>query len=419
MMAENQQKSEGLFKGFRQTFLSLRNRNFKLFFYGQLISNTGNWLTNVAIILLVLNITHSGFAVGLLNACMFGPILFLSPFGGAVADRFDKRKMLLWTQSLEMAQSVGLAILAFLPHPPVIGFFILAFTGGVLLAFDNPFRRSFVSEMVRPEDIPNAVVLYSTLVNISRVFGPALAGFLAVTVGFGWCFTLDALSYVAVIVGIIMMRPAELYRDANKDTTKKKGQIREAIRYIFETPNLFIGFIMLALIGTLSYNYTVTFPLFVTNALHGNNATFTIIYSVFSLGSVACALVIAQMNFVRVKHIVAGAAMMSIAMLLFAFTSNVITASLAAFLVGATSIVYMNATTANIQVEGKKEMHGRVLSFQAVFLIGTTVIGGPFCGWMSDAFGSRSPIIFGAVVCLAAAAFGFITSHRTNKQLSS
>ncbi|HEY5113401.1 MAG TPA: MFS transporter, partial [Coriobacteriia bacterium] len=162
----------------RKTFLSLRNRNFRLYFFGQLVSNTGNWLTNVALILLVLKITGSGLAVGLLAACQFGPILFLSAWAGAFADRSDKRRMLLLTQSLEMAESFGLAILAFMPHPPLGGLYALALFGGTLLAFDNPLRRSFVTEMVRADDIPNAVVMYSATVNVARIFGPALAGLL-------------------------------------------------------------------------------------------------------------------------------------------------------------------------------------------------------------------------------------------------
>ena len=166
----------------------------------------------MALVLLVLRITGSGLAVGLLAACQFGPIVVLSAWAGALADRADKRRLLLLTQSLEMAQSAGLAVLAFLPHPPIGGLYVLAVCGGTLLAFDNPLRRSFVTEMVQAEDIPNAVVLYSLIVNVSRIFGPALAGLLIVTLGFGWCFAIDAASYVAVLTCIVLMRPAELRR---------------------------------------------------------------------------------------------------------------------------------------------------------------------------------------------------------------
>lgn len=388
-----------------KTFSSLRIRNFKLFFIGQLISNTGNWLTNVALILLVLKLTGSGFAVGVLTACQFGPIFFLSPWAGVLADRFDKRRLLLITQSLEMLQSIGLAILAFLPHPPLIGLYMLALIGGILLSFDNPFRRSFVGEMVPQHEIPNAVVLYSTIVNSSRIFGPALAGLLVVTLGYGWSFTIDAISYIAVLTALFMMRKEDLYRSPRKQGTK--SSIRDGMRYIFSMPVLWISFVMLLFIGTLSYNFNVTLPLFVTRTLHSNEGMFTILYSIFSLGAVVCSLVVAHRRLVGIRHIIMGAFALGITMILLAFTSNVLLAMFVAFFVGMTTILYMNATTALAQVESKHEMHGRVLSLQAVLTMGTTLIGGPFSGWLADTLGSRSPFIFGGIVCLLAAGFGW------------
>jgi len=399
----------------RKTFYSLRTRNFRLYFTGQLISNTGNWLTNVALILLVLKITGSGLAVGLLAACQYGPILFLSAYGGAIADRFDKRKMLLISQSLEMAQSVGLAVLAFMPHPSLVWLYALAILGGIFLAFDNPFRRSFVSEMVPQEDIPNAVVLYSTIVNGARIVGPALAGLLATTLGFGWCFTIDAASYIAVIIGIIMMRPTELFRRPIKPRSESKGEVREGFRYILSTPFLWISFVMLAVIGTLAYNFTVTLPLFVTSSLHSTDAVFTILYSTFSLGAVMCALVVAHRNLVTMRHILLGAAALGVTMLLLAFSPGVWTAALAVFLVGMASILYMTSSTTIIQIEAKREMHGRVLALQMVFIAGTSVIGGPLSGWLADALGARSPLILGGIVCLISAGFGYYASRRYMK----
>lgn len=390
---------------FGSTFLSLRNRNFRLFFIGQLISNTGNWLTNVAIILLVLKITGSGFDVGLLTACQFGPIFFLSAWAGALADRLDKRRLLLVTQSLEMLQSVSLAVVAFMPHPSLIGLYLLATLGGILLAFDNPFRRSFVSEMVPTSDLPNAIVLYSTVVNISRIFGPALAGLLVVTLGFGWAFTIDACSYIAVLIALFIMRPSELHRQPRRPRTK--GEIREGFRYIMSIPVLWISFAMLLFIGTLSYNFNVTLPLFVTRTLHSNEGIFTIIYSIFSLGAVVCSLVIAHRRLVGIRHIIIGAFTLGITMILLAFASNIPVAIPISFLIGMATILYMNATTALAQVESKHEMHGRVLSIQSILTMGTTIIGGPFSGWLADNFGSRSPFIVGGVVCLLAAAFGY------------
>ena len=400
----------GLNRAIRKTFVSLRNRNFRLYFIGQLISNTGNWLTNVALVLLVLKLTGSGLDVGLMAACQFGPILLLSAWAGAIADRSDKRHLLLLTQSLEMTQSIALAVLVFLPHTSLGGLYALAVFGGILLAFDNPLRRSFVSEMVRSEDLPNAVVLYSTTVNVSRIFGPALAGLLVVTLGFGWCFTIDAVTYLAVLLCLYLMRPAELHREPRKPRTK--GEVRAGVRYVLSMPSLWISFVMLAAIGTLSYNFNVTIPLLVHAALRRNDVVYTILYAVFSFGAVVGAMVVAQRSLVRMRHVVFGAFALGLTMLLLAFVPGVDTAVPAVFFVGVASVLYSTATTTMVQIETRADMRGRVLSLQTVLLMGTTPIGGPLLGWLADATGGRTPIILGGVVCLIAALFGYYAARR-------
>jgi len=398
---------------FQSTFISLRNRNYRLFTIGQTISNTGNWLTNVALTLLVLKITGSGLAVGIVSALQFGPILFLSMWAGSIADKSDKRRLLFWTQSLAMAQSTGLAIIAFMPHPPLAGLYVLAIIGGIVLSLDNPLRRSFVSEMVPKEDVPNAVVLYSTSVNVARILGPAIAGLLIVTLGFGWCFTFDAISYIAVLICLKMIRPAELYRKLEKNKTKEG--VVEGIKYIFSMPLLLINFLMLALIGTLAYNFTVTLSLFVTNSLHNSIDKFTLLYSVFSFGAIVSALVVARRGLVNMSHIMFGATMLGISMLMLALAPSITVAIPIIFLVGVASVLYMTATTTMVQVEAKQEMHGRLTGLQSVFLIGTGVIGGPLSGWVADAMGARVPIIFGGIACLFAALFSYIAMRYFNK----
>jgi MFS family permease len=361
-------------------------------------------------VLLVLKITASGFAVGVLAACQFGPILFLSAWAGAMADRSDKRKMLLLTQSLEMAQSVGLAVLAFMPHPPLSALYVLAAAGGILLAFDNPLRRSFVTEMVQADDVPNAVVLYSTTVNVARVFGPALAGLLVGTVGYGWCFAIDATSYLAVLACLYMMRPAELRRRPPKP--RRKGEIREGLRYLASMPLLWISFAMLLGIDMLAYDFSVTLPLFVTKALHSTGGVFTILYSVFSFGAVVSALIVAHRSLVRMRHIIIGAAALGLAMALLAVVPTVAIAVPAVFLVGMAGILYLTATTAMVQVEARPDMHGRVLSLQTVIIGGSAFVGGPFLGWLADFMGARAPIVLGAGACLLAAALGYFANRR-------
>lgn len=390
-----------------RTFHSLRTRNFRLFFIGQTVSNSGNWLTNVALTLLILELTRSGFYVGLLAACQFGPILLLSLWGGAIADRSDKRKLLFVTQALEMLESAALAALAFMGNPPIWALFTVATIGGVLLAFDNPLRRSFVTEMVPRQDIPNAVVLYSTIVNVSRIVGPALAGALIVGLSYGWCFAIDAVSYLAVLTSLWMMRPDELLRQP-PPSRRLNGQVRAALRYVVAMPVLWITFLMLLIVGTLAYNFTVTLPLFVTQTLHGDNGSFTLIYSVFGFGSLIGALLVANRSLVRVRHVILGAVSLGITMLVLSISPNVAVTLPLAFILGVTSILYMTSTTAIVQVEAKPSMHGRVLALQTSLLVGTTPIGGPLLGALADVVGARAPIVLGGLACLVAALFGYI-----------
>jgi MFS family permease len=393
-----------------RTFSSIRHRNFRLYFIGQMVSNTGNWLTNVAMTLLVLKITGSGLRVGVLAACQYGPLMVLSPYAGALADRYSKRRSLIVTQLLEMAQSTGLAILAFQPHPSLGALYALALAGGTFLAFDNPLRRSFVTEMVAPEDLPNAIVLYSVIVNGSRIVGPALAGALIVSVGYGWCFALDAASYLAVLVCLFLMREDELHRSSTPP--ERKGAVRAGLRYVFDTPPLWISFMMLAILGTLSYNFNVTLPIFVTRELHGSERTYTLLVSTMSGGAVACSLLIAHRGLTRMRHVILGAALLGVTMLMLAPVSSVIPALPIVFFIGMAGILYMTATTAIAQVEAKREMHGRVLALQTVLIGGPLAVGGPLLGWLADRFGGSAPMILGGTVAFVAAAIGSLASRR-------
>jgi MFS family permease len=398
--------------GFAQrTVSSLRSRNFRLFFFGQTISNTGNWLTLVALTLLVFHRTHSGVAIGWLSACQFGPILLLSAWAGAIIDHTDKRKLLVVTQVLEMAQSFVLAALAFSHHAPLLAFYVTAAAGGCMLAFDNPVRRSFVNEMVPTEDVPNAVTLYSAMVNISRIAGPAIAGALIVTVGYGWAFTADAISYATVLVALAMMRPSELRR--MPVTPRGSGQVRAGLRYIASVPELWITFAMLLIIGVVSYNFTVVFPLFVEKGLHGGDTAYTLVYAAFSAGSLGGAFVVARRPTVDIRTVARGAIMLGVTMLVLSAVPNIGAAYLVAAAVGGASVAYMTATTALAQIRSDQDMIGRVLAVQTVLLIGTTPIGGPILGAISDAFGARWPVVIGGFGALFAAAFGMIAAHRS------
>ncbi len=276
-------------RGFsKETFTSLRYRNFRLFFIGQGISQVGNWLTLVTQTLLVLTLTNSGVAVGLLTACQFAPILLFGAFAGLIADRSDKRKLLITVQFFAMAQSFVLAALALMGDPPVLAIYAVAAMGGLAMAFDNPARRAFVVEMVPQADVNNAVSLNSAVMTSSRVIGPALAGLLIATAGYSWAFALDGLSYIAVIVALWMMNPAEL-RPAPV-AERGKRMVRAGLAYVRRVPDLWIPLVMMAIVGTLAFNFQVVLPLLVKRTFHGDDTTFTLLFSIISIGSLIGAL---------------------------------------------------------------------------------------------------------------------------------
>ena len=395
---------------FRATFESLSVRNFRLFFTGQLISQVGNWLTSVGLILLVLHRTQSGIAVGMLTAAQFGPILLLGAWAGLVADRSNKRKLLLTTQTMEMLQSFSLAALAFWSAAPLWSFYGVALAGGVMLAFDNPTRRSFVSEMVPESHLQNAVSLNAALMTSSRIVGPALAGLLSVTVGFGWCFAIDGASYLAVIACLLKMRTAELHRAPV--TERARGQVRAGLRYVRRTADLWVPLVMLTVIGTLTFNFSVVLPLMIERTLGGTDATYTAVYSVLSVGSLLGALAASHRRRVEIRTMAVAAMVFGVAMLLFSTAPGVGAAYPLALLVGFSSVWFMTASTAMMQLRSDPRMRGRVLALQAIVLIGTTPVGGPLLGYVSDAFGARAGVVLGGVAAIAAAGWGFFAGRR-------
>ena len=390
--------------GARDTFRSFSVRNFRLFFGGQLISQIGNWLTLVTQTLLVLQLTGNGLAVGLLTACQFAPVLFIGAWAGLVADRSDKRRLLMIVQTIAMAQSFALAGLAFMGNPPVAAIFGVALIGGFTIAFDNPARRAFVVEMVPEDHVHNAVSLNSALMTGARVVGPALAGILIHVAGYGWCFTLDGLSYLAVLAGLWMMRTAELRPSPVAE--RAKGQVREGFRYARRVPELWVPLVMMAVIGTLAFNFQVVMPLLVERTFGGNEATFTLLFSVLSVGSLIGALATARRRTISVGHVVVTATGFGVAMLVFAASPSLAPAFPLGLLLGATSIAFMTASTAIVQVESAPQMRGRVLALQAIVFLGSTPIGGPIVGYICDVFGPRAGLVVGGVAALLAAGWG-------------
>lgn len=397
----------------RETFRSLHVRNFRLFFGGQLISQIGNWMTLVAQTLLVYRLTNSGVALGALAAAQFGPVLFIGPWAGLIADRSDKRKLLLVVQTIAMAQSLALAALAFSPSPPLLAIFGVALVGGVTMAFDNPARRAFVVEMVPEDHVNNAVSLNSALMTSSRVIGPALAGLLVTTVGFGWAFLTDAVSYLAVLAALFLMRASDLRTPPA--TPKGKGQVREGLRYTRRTPELWVPLMMMAVIGTLAYNFQVVFPLFTIRDLGGNEGTFTLLFSVVSTGALIGALAVARRTSIDIHTVGMSALAFGAALALMMFAPSVGVAVPLGVLVGFGSIAFLTASTAIMQTRSDPEMRGRVLALQAVVFLGSTPIGGPIVGWISQQFGARLGVGVGAAAALGAGTWGLLVDRRNRR----
>ena len=393
-----------------ETFASLRVRNFRLFFTGQLISQIGNWLTLIAQTLLVLELTDNGIALGGLAAAQFGPVLVLGAWGGLVADRSDKRRLLLIVQTVAMLQSFTLAALAFSGSPPVWSIYAVASVGGITMAFDNPARRSFVVEMVPEDKMTNAVSLNSALMTMSRVVGPAIAGALVTTVGFGWCFLSDGLSYFAVLTALWMMRTEELRQPPV--TPKAKRQVRAGLSYVRRTPVLFVPLTMMAVVGTLSYNFQTIFPLFVTRDLGGSDGTFTLLFSIVSVGAFVGALITARRTTITVASVARASLGYGAAMAVMAVAPNQASSFVIGVFLGAASIAFLTASTAIVQIEAAPDMRGRVLALQAMLFLGSTPIGGPIVGAVSEAFGARYAIGLGAAAALLAGAWGISKSRR-------
>ncbi|MGZ4149471.1 MAG: MFS transporter, partial [Actinomycetota bacterium] len=261
--------------------------------------------------------------------------------------------------------------------------------------------------------IQNAVSLNTALMTSSRIVGPALAGLLVVTVGFGWCFTVDAVSYLAVLAALWMMRPAELLQPPA--TERAKGQVREGLRYVRRTPDLWIPLVMMAVVGTLTFNFSVVLPLFVERSLGGTDASYTLLYSVLSIGSLLGALIAARRRHVSIATIATGSLVFGVAMLVFSVMPTLRAAFPTALVVGLASVGFMTTSTAMMQLRADPQMRGRVLALQAIVFLGSTPVGGPLLGFVCDAFGARAGVALGGVAAVAAAGWGVVASRRVSR----
>lgn len=395
---------ERIIKIGKRTFSSLKIRNYRLYFFGQAISLSGTWMQTIAQSWLVLKITGSGTALGLITALQFLPILLFGAWGGVIADRFSKRRILFVTQSVSglLALILGMLVATDTAQLWMVG--LLAFCLGLVNAVDNPTRQTFILEMVEEDHFPNAVSLNSTQVNLARVAGPAIGGVLIASFGIAWCFTINAFSYIAVLFALWLMRPEELSPSPRRSA--KKGQLREGFRYIAKTPLVRDTLIMMALIGTLSYEFIVILPLFSEFTFHQGAAGYAALMAAMGAGSAAGGLYTAHRKNRSGALLVNAAAAFGVVMLITAVMPTFALAMAAMALVGFFSINFLSLGNVLLQLESESAMRGRVMALWAVAFLGSTPIGGPIIGWIGEHIGPRWGLAVGGIAAIAAAGFG-------------
>ncbi|MFP4073242.1 MAG: MFS transporter [Actinomycetota bacterium] len=385
----------------RRTFAAFAIHNFRLYFGGQVVSVSGAWMQRVAQAWLVLEITGSGAAVGAVTAVQFLPILVLATRGGLVADRMDKRRLLYLTQSLAATIALTLGFLVLVDVVELWMVFALALALGLVGSVDNPTRHSFVMEMVGRSRLANAVALNSVLVNSARVVGPAIGGLLIVTVGIGWCFVINAVTYLVFITAISLMRDDDIERP--EPERKQRGQLRDALRYVRQNPVLRATLVMSAVIGIFSYEFEVVLPLLARFTFGGDADTFGSMFAAMGIGAVVGGLYVATRGRTSPRAILAAASAMGISIGATAVAPNVWVAHITLVMVGLSASAFLTLSNSVLQLESEPRMRGRVVGMRATAVLGARPIGAPIVGWIGEFLGPRYALGVGAVAALAVA----------------
>ncbi|MGO9497040.1 MAG: MFS transporter [Solirubrobacteraceae bacterium] len=390
----------------RVTFAALSVPNFRRYYSGQAISLIGTWMQMTAQAWLVLSLTHSSTTLGIIVAFQTLPVLLLGPYGGVVADRVDKLKLMIALQSAMGVQALILGVLTVTGVVHVWEIAVLAALLGLNNAFENPARQSFMLEMVGPEHLRNAVSLNSVLVNTARVIGPAVAGILIATVGEGPCFLVNAASFVAVVASLATMNHAALERIT--PTPRARGQLREGLRYVRSTPELAVPLMMMAAVGCLTYEFQVTLPVMASRGLHAGSAGFGFMTAAMGLGAVLGGLLVAARGKTGVRPLVVAATGFGIALTFATLAPSLALELVALVFVGWASISFMSMGNSTLQLTADPAMRGRVMSLWFVSFQGSTPIGGPLVGWLMAFIGARAGLGLGAVTCFVVALAGLV-----------
>jgi MFS family permease len=385
-------------------FAALAVPNFRRYVSGQSLSLIGTWVETVAQALLVLRLTHSGIALGLTTAARYAPILLLSPYAGLLVDRYAKRRILLGTQAgLGLVSAVlGAAVLT--GDIRLWQVVVLAVLFGILSAVDNPARQAFTQEVVGHDLVRNAVTLNSTMVNVARVIGPAIAAVLVSTVGIGWCFVVNAVSFGFVIVSLLSLDTRRLH--PVPPVPRARGQLRAGLRYAASVPAIIRPLLMMAVIGTFTFEFEVSLPLLAETTFHGTGTTYSWLIGALGAGAVAGGLYAARSARTGVARLVKAALGYAITVGLVAAAPTLATAIAACVLVGVASVIFLTTGNATIQLASDPEYRGRVTALWSMALVGSTPIGSPVIGALSDLASPRYALGLGAAACLVAAIIG-------------
>ena len=386
-------------------------RNFRLFLFGHLVSSTGTWMQQVAQDWLVLRITDAPLPLGITLALQFAPMLAFGAWAGLVADRVDKRRLLLATQTAMAVLALVLGTLTATGAVRLWMVYTLALLLGVATAFDMPARQSFVTEMVGPDRVANAVGLNSASFNTARVLGPAVAGGLIAVVGIAPAFFLNAFSYLAMIGGLLAMDPDRLYRRAAVE--RGRGQIRAGVRYVWGTPVLRSTILLVAVVGMLGLNYRVALPLLARFAFDGGPGTYGILAAIMAAGSVVGALTVARRGRPTRALLVGSVAAFGLLSFAAALAPTIVVEAAFLFPIGAASLSFVATANSTVQLASDPAMRGRVMSLFGLVLLGSGPPSGLLSGWMAGQFGPRSILLLSGVSCVIAATVAALTGrHR-------
>ena len=385
----------------QKTFSSLQVPNYRRYFAGQVVSISGNWMQTVAEMWLIVQLTGSGVSVGLTAGLQFLPLLLFGAYGGLLADRIGKRRLLTVTQLLMAVPALTLFALTISGSVQAWMVFALVFVRGCVLAIDNPARQAFVVELVGADRVVNAVALNSVVVHSSRILGPAAAGAVIALLGVGPCFLINALTFLAMIAALRLMNPAALHVAAI--AARAPGQLRSAIAYVRATPELVVPLAMMALVGTVSFNFQVLLPLLAHDTWHGTATTYATLTAAMGVGSICGALAAGARGRVSPRLLVVSALAFGASELLVALAPTLDLQLLALVPLGAASVTFAAGVNSILQISVEPTMRGRVMSLYSVVFLGSTPIGAPLVGWLAQEAGPRAGLYAGAAAAIVAA----------------